>query len=93
MPCNADMAGGLANCVKGVTFAPRRRDAGVVDRGGLENRCALHGYLGFESLSLRNSPLFFSDIKLGVAKCVIRRRSSISKIVAGVGWYDSLCGL
>ncbi len=28
------------------------RDAGVVDRGGLENRCAF-GYPGFESLSLR----------------------------------------
>ncbi len=29
------------------------RDAGVVERGGLENRCALHGHRGFESLSLR----------------------------------------
>jgi hypothetical protein len=30
-----------------------RRGAGVVERGGLENRCAL-AYPGFESLSLRH---------------------------------------
>ncbi len=30
-----------------------RKDAGVVDRGGLENRCAFW-HPGFESLSLRN---------------------------------------
>ena|GEM_PF-3272980 len=33
-----------------------RRGAGVVERGGLENRCAL-AYPGFESLSLRHFPL------------------------------------
>src|SRR6185295_8525229 len=30
-----------------------RRGAGVVDRGGLENRCTPLGYRGFESLPLR----------------------------------------
>ena len=31
-----------------------RKDAGVVDRGGLENRCTAPPYPGFESLSFRN---------------------------------------
>ena len=31
-----------------------RRDAGAVERGGLENRCAFLRYPGFESLSLRH---------------------------------------
>ena len=29
--------------LKYYTFAPERRDAGVVERGGLENRCARKG--------------------------------------------------
>lgn len=36
----------------------RGRDAGVVERGGLENRCGLLGHRGFESLSLRKKRLF-----------------------------------
>ena len=34
-----------------------RRGAGAVDRGGLENRCTLCGYRGFESLPLRQNPI------------------------------------
>ncbi len=36
-------------------FTASRRDAGVVERGGLENRCAPSGHRGFESLSLRKT--------------------------------------
>ena len=40
------------------------RGAGVVERGGLENRCAL-AYPGFESLSLRQT--IFSLVVLALA--------------------------
>src|SRR5215469_4922756 len=43
---------------EGRTYKPApdpRRGAGVVDRGGLENRCTPCGYRGFESLPLRQT--------------------------------------
>ena len=40
----------VVRCASCVLF---RRDAGVVERGGLENRWSLYAARGFESLSLR----------------------------------------
>ena len=40
-----------------IRHAARRRGAGAVDRGGLENRCTPLGYRGFESLPLRHTTM------------------------------------
>ena len=62
----------------------RRRVAGVVERGGLENRCTLFAYQGFESLTLRkakpscyNKEVFFFS---GAEKIYFRKQTESEKL-------------
>jgi hypothetical protein len=57
-----------------------RRGAGVVERGGLENRCSLFGYRGFESLPLR----FFRGNIFCIGMGFSKENRKQQKIISGL---------
>ena len=76
-------AGPAVAIVRPLSRRPRpfvRRGARVVDRGGLENRCTLAGYRGFESHPLRH---FSSHI----GKCAGIKRKERFQIECGPGLW------
>ncbi len=50
------------------------KDAGAVERDGLENRCTPYGYPGFESLSFRNQACLSSIYKINTQFCTQNRK-------------------
>lgn len=64
---------------KYVFLQPAWRDAGVVDRGGLENRCTLTGTKGSNPFLSAQCPFFkghcfFSELPIYPALCIIWNR-------------------
>ena len=59
------------------SFASPWRGAGVVERGGLENRCTASSYRGFESLPLRQSPKAADRRPSGVLDTIALHRHSL----------------